>query len=256
MNYRPSQVSMSVPPFPPGVKWLIITSVSIWFLGQVILEGFFKVPISDIFSLQPGQVLFDYSIWQLFTYMFLHSQSQVTHIVFNMLMLWFMGAELETRWGTKSFLAYYIINGVGAALIYIFGIAIYSYFSGSQKGLLVPVVGASGSLFALMLAYGWLFGDRVIYFFMVFPMKARYFVMILGFIQVSSLLTTGVAGGEVAHLAHLGGLISGVIYIFFWGLYKTRVQESKSKKKGRNLRLIVNNNEQDTPPKRDPRYWN
>ncbi len=255
MNYRPSQVSMSIPPFPPTVKWLMIVSVAIWFVGQVILEGFLKVPLTDIFALQPGQVLFDYSIWQLASYMFLHSQSQVTHIVFNMLMLWFMGAELETRWGSKSFLAFYIINGIGAAIIYVFGIALYSYFSGSQKGLLVPVVGASGSLFALMLAYGWLFGDRVIYFFMVFPMKARYFVMILGFIQISSLLTSGVVGGEVAHLAHLGGILSGIIYIFFWGLYKTRVQESKTKKKT-NLRLIVNNEEQDSSKKRDPRYWN
>ncbi|OYZ17625.1 MAG: rhomboid family intramembrane serine protease [Bdellovibrio sp. 28-41-41] len=246
---------MSIPPFPPTVKWLMIVSVAIWFVGQVILEGFLKVPLTDIFALQPGQVLFDYSIWQLASYMFLHSQSQVTHIVFNMLMLWFMGAELETRWGSKSFLAFYIINGIGAAIIYVFGIALYSYFSGSQKGLLVPVVGASGSLFALMLAYGWLFGDRVIYFFMVFPMKARYFVMILGFIQISSLLTSGVVGGEVAHLAHLGGILSGIIYIFFWGLYKTRVQESKTKKKT-NLRLIVNNEEQDSSKKRDPRYWN
>jgi membrane associated rhomboid family serine protease len=255
MNYRPSQVSMSIPPFPPAVKWLMIVSVAIWFVGQVILEGFLKVPLTDIFALQPGQVLFDYSIWQLVSYMFLHSQSQVSHIVFNMLMLWFMGAELETRWGSKSFLAFYIINGIGAALIYIFGIALYSYFSGSQKGLLVPVVGASGSLFALMLAYGWLFGDRVIYFFMVFPMKARYFVMILGFIQISSLLTTGVVGGEVAHLAHLGGILSGIVYIFFWGIFKTRVQESKTKKKT-NLRLIVNNEEKDASKKRDPRYWN
>ena len=188
--------------------------------------------------------------------MFLHSQAQVTHIVFNMLMLWFLGAELETRWGTKPFLAFYIINGIGAAVVYIFGVAVYSYFSGSQRALQVPVVGASGSLFALMLAYGWLFGDRIIYFFMVFPMKARYFVMILGFIQVSSLLTTGVVGGEVAHLAHLGGILSGIVYIFLWGFYKSKVQESKNKKKGRNLRLIVNNEEQDTPKKRDPRYWN
>jgi membrane associated rhomboid family serine protease len=256
MNYRPSQVSMSVPPFPPAVKWLMIVTVAIWFFGQVIIEGFLKVPISEIFSLQPGQVLFDYSIWQLVTYIFLHSQTQVTHIVFNMLMLWFMGAELETRWGTKSFVAFYIINGIGAALIYVFGIALYSYFTGSQKGLGVPVVGASGSLFALMLAYGWLFGDRVIYFFMVFPMKARYFVMILGFIQVSSLLTTGVVGGEVAHLAHLGGLISGIIYIYFWGMFKARSAEAKNKKKTRNLRLIVNNDEQEDTKKRDPRYWN
>ena len=256
MNYRPSQVSMSVPPFPPAVKWIMIVTVAIWFIGQVLLEGYLGVPLTEYFSLQPGQVLFDYSVWQLVTYIFLHSQTQVTHIVFNMLMLWFMGAELETRWGTKSFVMYYIINGVGAALIYILGVALYAYFSGSQRALAIQVVGASGSLFALMLAYGWLFGDRIIYFFMVFPMKARYFVMILGFIQVSSLLTTGVAGGEVAHLAHLGGIISGIVYILLWGFYKTRQQETKLSKKKGNLRLIVNNDGDDGSKKRDPRYWN
>lgn len=256
MNYRPSQVSMSVPPFPPAVKWLMIVTVGVWFIGQVLLEGYLKVPISDIFSLQPDKVLFDYSIWQLFTYIFLHSQTQVTHIVFNMLMLWFMGAELETRWGTKPFVLFYVINGIGAAVIYILGMALYAYISGSQRGLAIPVVGASGSLFALMLAYGWLFGDRIIYFFMVFPMKARYFVMILGFIQVSSLLTTGMVGGEVAHLAHLGGIVSGIVYIFIWGAYKTRIQEAKNKNKGRNLRLIVNNDEYEGAKKRDPKYWN
>ncbi|MBL7542938.1 MAG: rhomboid family intramembrane serine protease [Bdellovibrionaceae bacterium] len=247
---------MSVPPFPPAVKWIMIVTVAIWFIGQVLLEGYLGVPLTEYFSLQPGQVLFDYSVWQLVTYIFLHSQTQVTHIVFNMLMLWFMGAELETRWGTKSFVMYYIINGVGAALIYILGVALYAYFSGSQRALAIPVVGASGSLFALMLAYGWLFGDRIIYFFMVFPMKARYFVMILGFIQVSSLLTTGVAGGEVAHLAHLGGIISGIVYILLWGFYKTRQQETKLSKKKGNLRLIVNNDGDDGSKKRDPRYWN
>lgn len=256
MNYRPPQVQMAMPPFPPSVKWLMMVTVGIWFVGQVILEGFLKIPLSDYLSLQPGKVIFEFQIWQLFTYIFLHSQNQITHILFNMLMLWFMGGELEQRWGTKKFVMFYIINGIGAAIIYTLGIGIYAYFTGSQKGLMIPVVGASGALFALMLSYGWLFGERVIYFFMMFPMKARYFVMILAFIQFASLMSSGVVGGEVAYLAHLGGLISGVIYMYVWSLLVKLELDKKARKKTRNLRLVVDNEKEKEIPKRDPRYWN
>ncbi|NUM58594.1 MAG: rhomboid family intramembrane serine protease [Bdellovibrionaceae bacterium] len=247
---------MAMPPFPPVVKWLMIVSVSVWFIGQVLLEGFFGFPLSEYFSLQPGRVIFDFQIWQPLTYIFLHSQSQITHILFNMLMLWFMGGELEQRWGGKKFLLFYIVNGIGAAIVYCLGVGLYAYFTGSQKGLLVPVVGASGSLFALMLAYGWLFGDRVIYFFMMFPMKARYFVMILAFIQFASLMSSGVVGGEVAYLAHLGGLISGVIYMLVWSFLVKLELDKRAKKKSRNLRLVVDNEKEEPASKKDPRYWN
>lgn len=256
MNYRPPQVQMAMPPFTLAVKWIMIVTTVIWFVGQIILEGYFKVPVSDYFSLIPGKIIFEFQIWQLLSYIFLHSQSQITHILFNMLMLWFMGGELEQRWGTKKFVLFYILNGIGAAVIYTLGVGIFAYFSESQRVLLIPVVGASGALFALMLSYGWLFGDRIIYFLMMFPMKARYFVMILAFIQFASLMSSGVMGGEVAYLAHLGGLISGVIYMFFWSLLVKMELDRKAKKKTRNLRLVVDNEKQKEPVKRDPKYWN
>jgi membrane associated rhomboid family serine protease len=138
-------------PMTPTVKMLIIVNLAIWVVLQVLVEGYAGVPISKYLALYPGKVLFDYSIWQLFTYMFLHSLS-VSHILFNMLTLWFIGAELELRWGRKFFLSYYFLTGIGAAFIYTMGMAIYSFATGKQVGLVVPVMGASGAIFGLLLA--------------------------------------------------------------------------------------------------------
>ncbi|HEY8270309.1 MAG TPA: rhomboid family intramembrane serine protease [Pseudobdellovibrionaceae bacterium] len=250
---RGSQMSMAVP-LTPVVKWLVIINVAIWFIFQILVEGFFKVPFTSFLNLVPSRVIFQFHVWELFTYMFLHSM-QVTHILFNMLMLWFFGAELEMRWGGKYFLFYYLFTGVGAAILYCLGMASYAAVTGSQIGLMVPVIGASGAIFGLMLAQGILFGERIVYFFMLFPMKTRYFVMLMGGVQMASMLTSGVSGGEVAYLAHLGGLASGYVALLLMSRWKNYVNFKKTKKKGRNLRLVVDN---ENPKKSNngPRYWN
>lgn len=253
MSQRVS-MNMSVP-MTPVVKWLLIVNVAIWFFLQVILENLIKTPLmTNLFGLFPGSVLFDFHIWQLFTYMFLHSNS-VTHILFNMLMLWFFGAELEQRWGGKFFLIYYIGSGVGAAILYVAGIGGWVAATGSgQMALAIPVVGASGAVFGLMLAHGILFAERIVYFFMVFPMKTKYFVAIMGAVQLASMLTSGVAGSEVAYLAHLGGLVSGYVLLKARGSFVNWDQKQKTKKKGRNLRLVVDNEKTDKD--KPPKYWN
>ncbi|MEN0059293.1 MAG: rhomboid family intramembrane serine protease [Bdellovibrio sp.] len=245
-------VSFQTAPLTPAVKWLLIINVAVWFLFQVILEGFLRVPFTGIFGLFPGRVLFDFQVWQPVTYMFLHSM-QVTHILFNMLMLWFFGAELEQRWGTKFFLIYYMTSGIGAAVLYCLGVWGYALVTGSQTGLIVPVVGASGAIFGLLLAQGIIFGERIVYFFMLFPMKTRYFVALMGLVQIASMMTSSVGGGEVAYLAHLGGLVSGFIclQVKAW-LDRNRWKRKNNKAKGRNLRLVVDNEKDEKPPK----YWN
>jgi membrane associated rhomboid family serine protease len=244
-------VSFQTAPMTPAVKWLLIINVTIWFFFQVILEGFFRIPFSPFLGLYPGEVLYDFKVWQLGTYMFLHSL-QVTHILFNMLMLWFFGAELELKWGTRFFLIYYFVCGIGAAILYCLGIWIYALATGSQAGLVIPVVGASGAIFGLLLAQGMLFGERIVYFFMLFPMKTKYFVTLMGFIQLASMMTSGVGGGEVAYLAHLGGLVSGYLCLKGRDLTQQNNWRRKSKAKGRNLRLVVDNEKKESPPK----YWN
>lgn len=245
-----------VPPFTTTMKVLIGANLAIWVVAQMVLERFMDIPFTRYFALYPGKVLLDGQVWQLFTYMFLHAPS-VNHIVLNMLMLWMMGAELEQRWGRRFFLSYYLGSGFGAAVIYCAGVGIYSSLTGHHEGLVVPVVGASGAIFGLLLAYGILFGERVIHFMMLFPMKAKYFVMILGGIEVMSMFSSGPGGGEVANLAHLGGLISGYGILIFWTLWQKKAGGKSAKNKAR-LRLVVNNNraEEDEDPAKGPKYWN
>lgn len=244
-------VTIQTAPLTPVVKWLLIINVAVWFIFQVIMEGFLRIPFTSIFGLFPGKVLYDFQIWQLFSYMFLHSM-QVTHILFNMLMLWFFGAELEQRWGSKFFLIYYFTSGIGAAILYCLGVWGYALATGSQMGLIVPVIGASGAVFGLLLAQGIIFGERIVYFFMLFPMKTRYFVALMGLVQLASMMTSGVSGGEVAYLAHLGGLVSGFICLNVKALMdRSNWKRRSSKSKGRNLRLVVNNEKNEKPPK----YW-
>lgn len=242
-------------PITPVVKWLVIINVSVWFLGQVILEGLILKSdiISGNLSLVPERVLLGGAIWQIFTYMFLHT-SQVTHVLFNMLMLWFFGAELEQRWGAKFFLSYYLVSGVGAAIIYVAATAMaVGFFGVGAMSLVIPVQGASGAVFGLLLAYGMIFGERIIHFMMIFPMKAKFFVLIMGFVEFASLLTSRERGSEVAYLAHLGGILSGFLFLKFWS-WSQRYRWNRKlqqKHKGRNLRLVVDN-EKD----KDPKYWN
>ncbi len=254
MSKSGSSMPMMVP-LTKVVKWLIILNVGIWFIFQLLLGTFLKISFTSFFHLVPLQVFYEFKVWQVFTYMFLHSTDGVTHLLFNMLTLWFFGSELEQRWGRNFFLLYYLVCGVGAAVLYCAGVAAFAAFTGGQAELYIPVVGASGAIFGLMLAYGIVFGERVIHFFMVFPMKARYFVMLMGFVQLASLISSSRQGGEVAYLAHLSGLIVG--FVFLWGRNQLlRFQwNQKIKKKTRNLRLVVNN-EKVPDDSKGPKYWN
>ena len=251
------QFQMSVP-FTKTVKALVITNVAIWvglvlILQNLILGGSF---IFDLFALVPARVITDFWIWQVFTYMFLHSTG-VFHVLFNMLVLWWFGSELESRWGSRFFLTYYLVCGAGAGVIYLLGSLIYYFATGQAATLTSPLVGASGATYGLLLAYGILFGERQIYFMMLFPMKAKYFVMIIGAVELVTLLDSGM-GSQVANLAHLGGIAVGFAFLAI--VAQTRARRSGAAKRGRRLKLVVNNENQ--PPsdsKSDsggPKYWN
>lgn len=249
-----SQLGVGLP-FSRTMKILIGLNVFVWLFGQVLLENSFGVAITRYLALFPGSVVLNGTIWQLVTYMFLHS-TQVTHLVLNMLMLWFMGAELEQKWGSKFFVIYYFSSGIGAAVIYVLSVWLYASITGSTQGLLIPVVGASGAIFGLMLAYGILFGERVVHFMMLFPMKAKYFVILLGAIEFMSMISNGIAGGEVANLAHLGGIAAGYISLYTAARWKQGAQKrQKDKKRKTGLRLVVDNEKEPSDPK-NPRYWN
>lgn len=244
---------IQVPAFPPMVKKLIIINMVLWIGLVIIIQNFLMSQpyFFRWFGLVPSDVLTSFWVWQVFTYMFLHSEN-VFHVVFNMLILWFLGSELEYLWGRRFFLFYYLASGIGAGLIYLFTITLYYLFTGNFAPLTFPVIGASGAIFGIILAYGILFGERIIYFFMIFPMKAKYFVMILGTIEVLNLLNTGFSG-RVANLAHLGGLISGFLVLRFWPRIRDWIVKKQTQSRGRKLKLVVDN---DKHPPKGPKYWN
>lgn len=254
MNPQGPQMQI-VMPLTPVVKRLIIVNVSVWFLATLILQKFIldQPLINTWFGLVPAKVFSDFWVWQVVSYMFLHSDN-VFHILFNMVMLWWLGSDLEARWGGQWFLLFYLIAGVGAGLIYLAGIGIYYSFSQNMGPLMLPVVGASGAIFGLLLSYGILFGERVVYFLMLFPMRARYFVIILGGIEVASLMNSGFSNG-VANLAHLGGLVSGFLGLVVLTRLRGYKQRKSVKRHGRNLKLVVDNERQPND-KNGPRFWN
>lgn len=258
------QFSMMAP-MTPVVKALIIVNGAIWIGLQLILSPiasrFFGVDLNldYLFGLVPNNVIFKFFVWEPLTYMFLHTMNPF-HIVFNMLMLWWLGGELEQRWGSRFFAMFYFVTGVGAGVLYIAAIALHGFFFGNLTPVwTIPVVGASGAIFGLLLAYGIIFGERVVYFMMLFPMRAKYFVMILGGVEVVTVLNNGGVGGDVANLAHVGGLVSGFIFLRVY----TALQQRKwrkgggAKARGRGLKLVVNNdNKKDDKGGGGPKYWN
>lgn len=250
-----SQIQMSVP-LTKVVKYLIIANVAIWvgliLIVQRLILG--NTVIFDYLALIPYRVITEFWIWQAFTYMFLHS-SGVFHILFNMLTLWWFGSELESRWGPRFFLVYYLVCGVGAGLIYLAGTVIYYLITGEAISMAAPLVGASGATYGLLLAYGLIFGEREIYFMMLFPMKAKFFVMIIGAVELVTLLDSGM-GSAVANLAHLGGLIVGFGFLAIVARIRSG-KGSSGPRRGRRLKLVVNNERSEKRGDQNgPKYWN
>ncbi len=198
-SYRFATYSSSY--FPPGVKWLLISNISlfvVFFLaGQTELGRAIR-----LLSLVPEAVVYHLAFWQLFTYMFLHGG--IGHILFNMLSLWMFGADLENSWGTRRFLTYYFLCGVGAGICDVVA-------NGAMGNWRTSTIGSSGAIYGLLLAFGMLFPDRTVLMSFLFPIKAKYFVMIMG--AIAFLNSIGSSGGGISHFAHLGGMLFGYLYL-------------------------------------------
>jgi membrane associated rhomboid family serine protease len=187
--------------FPNGVKWLLIANVTVYlidFFGSFMRGD----EIFPLLKLVPIQVVHG-AIWQLFTYLFLHSLGGPGHILFNMLALWMFGAPIEQTWGTRRFLQYYFLCGVGAGVCVV--LANLAFGDPRQQ-----VIGASGAIYGLLLAYGMLFPEQEVLVAFLFPIKAKYMVMIFGGI---AFVFSFQKGSTVSNLAHLGGMIFGFVYM-------------------------------------------
>ncbi len=176
----------------PVVKRLLIANVAVF--AVMLVPGTGRLAV-DWFAFQPTRIFI--RPWGVFTYMFIHGG--LMHVAMNMLFLFFFGPPLESRWGGREFFKYYVICGLGGvALSYLF--------------LPATVIGASAAIYGVMLAFAMNWPDAPIYVFGVFPVKAKWLV---AFFFLVSLLSAfdGTAGGGIAHFAHLGGIVTGFIYL-------------------------------------------
>lgn len=234
----------------PVIKTLLIVSAAV-FLLQLVLEAN-GISLAGIFGFVPARLAQGW-LWQPFTYAFLHGG--LFHLLFNLLILWSIGGELSVLWGVRTFMSFFFVCALGAALTH----GIFSLV-GIGSGPLVPMIGSSGVVYGLLLAYGILYGDRMMYFFLLFPMPAKYFVLLLGGIELISSVFYGKDG--VSHLAHLGGMLFGFLFLVSMAAWKRRArlegqeaqghkQRQKRLKKAGHLRLVRGEEDDD-----DPKHWN
>jgi membrane associated rhomboid family serine protease len=266
-QYSPSGFSL----LPPVVKNLLIIN-GLFFLATISMESAFGIDLvkylglyyfrSDLF--QP---------FQLVTYMFLHADIQ--HILYNMFALWMFGYLLENVWGSKRFLTYYLLTGIGAAVVQIlvnyftfssidsaalayaqspsldaFTLFVKNHFpqyyenGGTIKNFIsawslspyspeymnqsaeyvnqliklrmdVPTIGASGAVYGILFAFGWMFPNMLVYIYFLFPIKAKWIVIIYGAIELFSGISNN-PSDNVAHFAHLGGMVFGFFLLYYW----------------------------------------
>jgi membrane associated rhomboid family serine protease len=241
----------------PAVKFLLI-SIFAMFIIQNTVDQFMDGNILGTFGLVPAGFVMQFRFWQLFTYVFLHGD--VMHLFLNLMMLAFIGGELEAVWGTKRFSIYFFFCSVMAGIFYL----LLQLFISKEGLLYTPMVGASAGIYGLLIAYGLIFGERVLLFMLLFPMKAKHFIWILAAIEFMS--TVFSPRGGVASAAHLGGMIAGFGYLYArasWIIAKRRRDEglsifggAKKKKRPKHLKLIINKpSDDDEDPDNSPKTW-
>jgi membrane associated rhomboid family serine protease len=222
-EFRPRQFEL----IPPVIKNLIIVNVLVFFAQYTF--GRADNNIENMFALHDVHSVF-FKPHQLITHMFMHGG--ISHLFFNMFALWMFGSVLENHWGAKRFLTFYILCGLGAAILHLAVLYVemkpvmelfYQLDPERQAELLysenfkvnTATIGASGAVFGCLAAFGYLFPNSLIYLYFFFPIKAKWFVILYAGME----LWLGVqnsAGDNVAHWAHLGGALVGILLVWYW----------------------------------------
>jgi membrane associated rhomboid family serine protease len=233
----------------PTVK-IILIACFLAFLVQQTTDQFFGGHLLSLFGLVPSGFLFQGRIWQLFTYPFLHSDP--LHLILNMMMLAFIASDLEFKWGRRKFLIFYFFCAAVAGVLYL----LLQLWVWRDTGIQQPMVGASGAIYGCLMAYGLLFGERVLLFMMLFPMKAKHFIWVLAGVEFLSTVFSG--RGGLSSAAHIGGMLAGVGYLWFTRNRANPRPKGRAPAIGRkfalpskkkHLKLIVDNDSDDD---RDP----
>ncbi len=209
---RYGQVAYSFfPPLTRMVKILVLITAGVFALTNILgslpsatLQHYLQeIPVKYL-SLRPYMVLHRFYLWEPLTYLFLHGG--FFHIFFNLFALWMFGSDLERTWGANKFARYYFLTGVGAGVLDVL----------LRPSSIAGVIGCSGAIYGILLAYGVLFPERPVYLWMIIPIKAKWFVVFMGGIEFLAELSGSAPG--VSHLAHLGGMLIGFLYLRGRGL--------------------------------------
>ena len=224
-----SQIRMSgFQEIPPVIKNLIIVNALLFF-AQTIFENNPTLRIEEFLALHDVHSAF-FRPHQLITYMFLHAN--IGHIFWNMLLLWVFGSMLENVWGSKRFLVFYVLSGIGAAVLHLAVLyfemepvmAQFRMLPPEQQAELIEnplfrvntaTLGASGAVFGCMAAFGYLFPNSILYIYFLFPIKAKWLVIIYIVMELW-LGVRNTAGDNIAHWAHLGGGLAGFLLVLYW----------------------------------------
>ncbi len=222
----------------PVVQKLILINVVIWFVFVLIGKSLSPF-IFKWFGFSPSVVLSYSAIWQFITYSFLHSPD-VLHILFNMFCLWMFGVQLEGFWGSRKFLTYYLFCALGASVLYFLYVLGYYLLTNNTDSFFRPLIGASGAIFGLIIAFGFIFRNQTVYFMMIFPMRAWHFALLLTGIELVMLIESG-NRSQVAYAAHLGGILSAFFYFYILPRLRGLFSLKCFKKSKKSFKIVVDN---------------
>jgi membrane associated rhomboid family serine protease len=228
-----------------AVKWLLIANGLVFVLELLVgrMQGGLGLLLDDLALSFDG--LFERGrVWQPLTYMFLHDPMGISHILWNMLMLWMFGSPLEGFWGARRFLRFYLTTGLLAAVAILLVAGVFP----GQRG--VPTLGASGALYALLVAFGFNFPNNLIYLFGLFPIKGKHLVMLFVGLGILQALTLGESNVSLA--AHFGGMLAGLLLVTgawrpsrLWHYLKLGLLRLRYRRLKRKLRVV---DKDDGPP--------
>lgn len=218
----------------PIVKILLLINIALFVL-YALFSRWAHLPLEEYLALKPARVVRDLWIWQLVTYMFLHNPLNPFHLVFNMLVLYFFGPDLESRLGSRRFLLLYLGGGILAGFCFA-----SFHFLGDPH---VPALGASGAIMALIVLYAFYWPNRMV-IFLFFPLKIKHLaILLVGIDLFYTLLAIQETG--IAHIAHLGGALFGFLYFRFEGSVlrwlesmEKRVEKGEYRKEMENKRKV------------------
>lgn len=222
---------------PRAIKGLVIANAVLFIIQLIPTVGRY---VTYFGSLIPYSTFLQFQLWRPFTYMFLHSTNGIFHILFNMLVLWMFGTEMESQWGSRKFLIFYFICGVGAAFFSVFSLFTTPF---------IQVIGASGAVLGVLTAYAYYNPHRQVLLFFILPVNVR--VLVIGY-AIYSVLFSFQPGGVVSHLTHLGGIVVAFAYLKLfpkaevrierlWYLWKERKRQEEISREVQNKRYFEEN---------------